>query len=509
MFCRKCGKELPEGAMFCNLCGTPCGEDLRQDSQSVSNTKLPYTIETQIQQPRFNNVVAAPHGRFKLLIPILILAGILMVAVIWLISDTMKKPGHVSETGDYTLQLQDTFQFKSTKSAIRFEEVVFDKPQYDSVSNALTVPVTFVLRVDIPGKKYKDLYAEWLNDFSVNGIQATSSVIRYLPESDDCYLEYSVHYNSIPEDQSYLLTCKINDRLSLHFSYDQPFWENVNYEEAIAVGQSVLDTEYGIKYVDWQNGANSLNYVEDKVYCMTGKVASCGEYMWGITNQYYIILTATGALVDTHCYFTRDEWSRSPHVEVGDIVTFYGTFDFESFGWNFDDCTFTSPAGTFIIDGNSISVSSDRASSSTPSASDNYEDNYDSGWRPLTDDSPNLPINLRRPYGYYEKSDGSKAAFDIEYISDDGSTMIRYYASGNPGQYGGEWADYDFHINLDNLDFSSDNVLDVVDGDSNSVIRFDAYEDYITITASQDLYGVPISTMNGIYYCKVYPTVLE
>lgn len=505
MFCRKCGKELPEGAMFCNLCGTPCGEDLRQDSQSVSNTKLPYTIETQIQQPCFDNVVAATHGRFKLLIPILILAGILMVAVIWLISDTMKKPGHVSETGDYTLQLQDTFQFKSTKSAIRFEEVVFDKPQYDSVSNALTVPVTFVLRVDIPGKKYKDLYAEWLNDFSVNGIQATSSVIRYLPESDDCYLEYSVHYNSIPEDQSYLLTCKINDRLSLHFSYDQSFWENVNYEEAIAVGQSVLDTEYGIKYVDWQNGANSLNYVEDKVYCMTGKVASCGEYMWGITNQYYIILTATGALVDTHCYFTRDEWSRSPHIEVGDIVTFYGTFDFESFGWNFDDCTFTSPAGTFSLDRDSGTVSPSTPSPLEPSQDTDYSNNSDGDVRYRASDyvvdgrfDYYTDIDRTYPCGVWMRNDGY--AFVLEYGSgDDVMIVTRYDPEG-----------YEiFRAVSDDWDYS-ETSFSIADADGYRV-QFDITKDNLLSVGPDRLisaFGAAGQTIIGEYYCvEIYPNL--
>lgn len=486
MFCRKCGKELPEGAMFCNHCGTPCGEDLRQDSQPVLNAKPPHAIETQTQQPRFN-MVAAPHGRFKLLIPILILAGILIIVVIWLISDTMKKPGHVSETGDYTLQLQDTFQFKSTKSSIRFEKVVFDKPQYDSASNALTAPVTFVLRVDIPGKKYKDLYAEWLKDFSVNGIQATSGVIRYLPESDDCYLEYSVHYDSIPEDQNYLLTCKINDRLSLHFSYDQSFWENVNYEEAIAVGQSVLDTEYGIKYVDWQNGANSLNYVEDKVYCMTGKVASCGEYMWGITNQYYIILTAKGALVDTHCYFTRDEWNRSPHVEVGDIVTFYGTFDFESFGWNFDDCTFTSPAGTFSIDGDKGSVS--------------HSPSSEISQIPAENELPDQIIDLSSPFGYYEDTIDHTAIGIMFLGSDDGSNSIEvdFYETWNNYYHDGQWTDSTQYAVFDEFDYADNDWQLIINGVN---VYFHFTETSLTVTADGSIGNMSAELISGIYTLK-------
>lgn len=58
-------------------------------------------------------------------------------------------------------------------------------------------------------------------------------------------------------------------------------------------------------------------------------------------------------------------------------------------------------------------------------------------------------------------------------------------------------------MSCDYIDFSIDNVLNFVDNDGNSALRFDAYEFYITITASEPIYNVPIEQLNGNYYCKL------
>ena len=493
MFCRKCGKELPEGAKFCNHCGTPCDEGVRQGPQPVCKVPSPPEKRALVRHLVTNADVIKTSSKSKALIPVIVAAGILLVAVIWLFVSNAKKPSHVSESGDYTLQINDTFQFKSTKSSICFEEISFDEPQYDSTNNALTAPVTFSLRVDIPGKKYKEEYADWLNDFSVNGTQATSSVRTYRPETDDCYLLYSVHYDSVPSDESYMLTCKVNNRLSLHFFYGQSFWDNVDYGKAIAVGQATLDDEYGITYVDWQNGANSLNYVEDKVYCMTGKVQSCGEYMWGITDQYYVILTAKGALVDTHCYFSRDEWNRSPDVKAGDIVTFYGSFDFESFGWNFDNCTFTSPAGTFTIDGNSTSVSQIAFPTEDFSSDDDTAHQYGEDEMLVS-----IPIDRSWPFGYYERNDGG-ASLSLEYYSDDDSIGLDLYESLQGFYYGGEWLEPDFTAYFDWFDISANYWNLTINGTDVGIFVTDSY---ITIDAKGPLGGLSADKINGTYYLK-------
>lgn len=497
MFCRKCGKELPDGARFCNRCGTPCEESIPQEQDSVKSAPAvapPQITKNYEQQALADTIIIKKSAKPKYLVPIIAVAGILMVVIIWFFMDNAKKPGHVSESGDYTLQLQETFQFKSTKSSIRFEEVTFGEPQYDSSTNALTAPVTFVFRVDIPGKKYKDAYADWLNNFSVNGIQATNSVRIYRPESDDCYLVYSVHYDSVPADQSYLLTCKVNSRLSLHFSYDQTFWENVDYAQAIAVGQAVLDEEYGIKYVDWQNGANALSYTEGKVYCMTGKVASCGEYMWGITDQYYIILTAKGALVDTHCYFSRDEWNRSPAVKAGDIVTFYGTFEFESFGWNFNNCTFTSPAGAFTVDGNRGSVSQ------TDFPSEDFSSDDDTAYQYGEDGMlASISIDTSFPFGYYEKRGGG--AIEIGYTTDESELIyINFYENRVEGFYGGSWLqDEDCSAYFDWFDITKSNWSLSIDG-----TQVDIFISSIgmTVTAHGSLGNLSADQVSGTYYLK-------
>lgn len=140
---------------------------------------------------------------------------------------------------------------------------------------------------------------------------------------------------------------------------------------------------------------------------------------------------------------------------------------------------------------------------------DNYYDapDYDD-YGNLTDNSPNLPVNLSEPYGYYEKADGV-GGFTIEYISDDDSVMIEYFSDGQPGYYGAQWFEADFHMFCDYIDFISDNVLEYIDSNGKSIIRFDAYESYITITATEPLYGVPIDRMNGNYYCKVQSSILQ
>lgn len=42
MFCYKCGKELPDGALFCNKCGTSLSKLNERDSQEESNTNTLY-----------------------------------------------------------------------------------------------------------------------------------------------------------------------------------------------------------------------------------------------------------------------------------------------------------------------------------------------------------------------------------------------------------------------------------------------------------------------------------
>lgn len=144
---------------------------------------------------------------------------------------------------------------------------------------------------------------------------------------------------------------------------------------------------------------------------------------------------------------------------------------------------------------------------------DNYEDENDEeaygNYEELTDNSPNLPVNLSEPYGYYEKADGP-GGFSVEYISDDGTTRIEYYTDGQPGYYGRQWFDYDFSMSIAiTIDFSSDNVLDITDGNGNILISLVASDNYITLTAPKDLYGVPTSRINGDYYCKIQSSILQ
>lgn len=227
--------------------------------------------------------------------------------------------------------------------------------------------------------------------------------------------------------------------------------------------------------------------------------------MWGITNQYYIILTAAGALVDTHCYFTRDEWSRSPHVEVGDIVTFYGTFDFESFGWNFDDCTFTSPAGTFLLDGDSGTVSPSAPSPLEPSQDTDYSNNNDGDVRYRASDyvvdgrfDYYTDIDRTYPCGVWMRNDGY--AFILEYGSgDDVMIVTRYDPEG-----------YEiFRAVSDDWDYS-ETSFSIADADGYRV-QFDITKDNSLSVGPDKLisaFGAAGQTIIGEYYCvEIYPNL--
>lgn len=180
------------------------------------------------------------------------------------------------------------------------------------------------------------------------------------------------------------------------------------------------------------------------------------------------------------------------------IITGYLGTSYNGYSLEFEDCR--------VYGGE---YSSDNYGYLDTDDEDNYSDipEYDD-YGNLTDNSPNLLVNLSEPFGYYEKANG-EGGFSIEYISDDDSVRIEYYSDGQSGYYGGQWFEADFHMSCDYIDFSSDNVLDFVDNDGNSVIRFDAYESYITVTASGPLYGVPVDRINGNYYCKVQSTLLQ
>lgn len=142
-----------------------------------------------------------------------------------------------------------------------------------------------------------------------------------------------------------------------------------------------------------------------------------------------------------------------------------------------------------------------------PNGNDMISQN-DDDYGELTKDSPNLPVNLSEPFGYYVKEDG-ESGFSIEYISGDDRVLIKYYIDGFPDHYRGQWIECTFRMYCDYIDFSTDNVLDFIDDDGNSVIRFDAYESYITITAPESIYGVPVEQLNGNYYCRLRSSLLQ
>ena len=52
MFCTNCGKKLPEGAKFCNYCGTPQSDDFVNVSQPTSQQPIRQSAQQPyVQQP--------------------------------------------------------------------------------------------------------------------------------------------------------------------------------------------------------------------------------------------------------------------------------------------------------------------------------------------------------------------------------------------------------------------------------------------------------------------------
>jgi len=403
MFCPKCGREFGSQESFCPNCGTP-KPSVAQPKETVTVTvsdtsELPREIlpkgatlmrsEIEADLPKEsqadtcivpedvqpdqasspNEILSARKENIFVLKgaspkQIVILSAVLAVAILAIsfIPSLMNNPGRIKESGKYTFELGEYADFSSIDTSVRFQEIQLSDPDYDALCSGMD----FIIRVDIPKPRYFRSYLKWLHDFEMNGVPVSCKLgttdltggDSFIPVNSNTikqtdHLLYKVHYDAVPGDSEYMLTCKINEQLSLCFQFDCPFWElkNVDKEEALAYNQGKLDG-IEIRAIDWSTDANTLTYTEGRTYRMCGKVLDCGKYFGSWTEEYYIILDAANAFpgYDTHCYFSESDWRTMSNVEPGDWVSFYGIFDFQTFGWNFRDCYIYSPSGkTFWI----------------------------------------------------------------------------------------------------------------------------------------------------------------
>lgn len=358
MYCPNCGKELPEDAQFCFFCGNSISSPMDTETEETENNVrnlgthdiLFNEYDPTVRLPKIStDSTRRTKSAYKKPIIISVVAVTALIVVMALVMAYLTLPSRIKETGEYTLSLHDAVAFDSIGSTIEFQDVIVDEPNYET----LTTTVHFRIKIYVPRGSKTSTYSKWLTDFTINASSTSYAVELF--DMDEKYVIYEIPYSTTYTDRSYMIKCKVNKNLTLNFVYDKSFWdlEEIDKDTAIAVGQRIIDEEYDITYVSWQDGGNKQSYSEGKLYRMTGKIASCGQYMWGLTDMYYITLIAVNSFFDAHCYFSTAEWMNNvPFVEAGDIVSFYGYFDFEMLGWNFENCTFISPAGTYTINEN-------------------------------------------------------------------------------------------------------------------------------------------------------------
>lgn len=68
-YCQKCGKELPDDAVYCSACGSPIGKVVREE-YSISSEELVKTIKKVIHEGNVTRIVVkSEKGETLLEIP--------------------------------------------------------------------------------------------------------------------------------------------------------------------------------------------------------------------------------------------------------------------------------------------------------------------------------------------------------------------------------------------------------------------------------------------------------
>lgn len=94
MFCRNCGKEIPNGTNFCNHCGAAQNSSSAQDTQSAYQTN-----ETQHSSVNSQSVYTAPapqkpkrKGPLRIIIPIVVVAVAFVIGYFATGANKLKQP---------------------------------------------------------------------------------------------------------------------------------------------------------------------------------------------------------------------------------------------------------------------------------------------------------------------------------------------------------------------------------------------------------------------------------
>lgn len=114
-----------------------------------------------------------------------------------------------------------------------------------------------------------------------------------------------------------------------------------------------------------------------------------------------------------------------------------------------------------------------------------------------------IPVNIKYPYGYYEKKSGE--ALDFTAWTEPAGMTIDFYSNGNAYYYGAdEWTESDFYVNVpfDTFDDSRRPWSLIID---DVPVQIDIFNDHISVTASGSIAGISADMLSGDYYCKLLP----
>ncbi len=241
------------------------------------------------------------------------------------------------ETGELSVQVGEAIPLQSVGTTLTLDRVEYGDPDYGT----MTIDLAMYLVMDVPNpEKYKP-YTTWLSDFTVNGTPVdhevgTEVMGHFLSlASSTVYradtIIYKVPYTASEEDESFQITCKASDSLSLSWTSDKGFWDIDSVDEMDAKAyQRSQEEGVPIKAVYAKDLINE-ELVTGEMYMVTGVVSYSGK---GLLDKTYTILYASGDRL-AYLYFTKDTIFRE-----GDTVTIFGRFDERDFfgHWNFKGC---------------------------------------------------------------------------------------------------------------------------------------------------------------------------
>lgn len=99
MFCEQCGNEVKEGARFCNKCGAPIQQEVKQDTQRVAGSLK----EKGMEQAE----AKLPRADRKQWLPFAVAAGVVMVVAVLAVGINRRAEKASGETVSVSAEITD------------------------------------------------------------------------------------------------------------------------------------------------------------------------------------------------------------------------------------------------------------------------------------------------------------------------------------------------------------------------------------------------------------------